>query len=145
MLRARPSARPGGADHVCRSSGFCVDLIERKPLNHFLPGTPVLSFGTAGCGPACRFCQNFDISKSRETDVLADEAGPDALAEAAVRLGCPSVAFTSNDPVISREYAMDTADACHERGVRAVAVTAGYMCDEPRREFVSHLHSANVT
>ena len=127
-----------------RSSGFCVDPIEKKPLNHFLPGTPVLSFGTAGCNLACRFCQNWDISKSRDVDTLADEASPEALAEAAVRLGCRSVAFTYNDPVIFLEYAIDVADACRERDVRAVAVTAGYVNPEPGREFFSHMDAANV-
>ena len=114
-----------------RSSGFCVDPIEKKPLNHFLPGTAVLSFGTAGCNLACRFCQNWDISKSREIDRLADAAGPDDIAEAAVRLGCRSVAMTYNDPVIFLEYAVDVADACRARGIRAVAVTAGYLPDRP--------------
>ncbi len=127
-----------------RSSGFCVDPIEKKPLDHFLPGTPVLSFGTAGCNLACRFCQNWDISKSREMDTLADSASPDAIAQAALRLGCRSVAFTYNDPVIFLEYAMDVADACRARGVRAVAVTAGYMEPVPRAEFYRHIDAANV-
>jgi pyruvate formate lyase activating enzyme len=127
-----------------RSSGFCVDPIEKKPLNHFLPGTSVLSFGTAGCNLACRFCQNWDISKSREIDTLADAASPQAIAVAAERLGCRSVAFTYNDPVIFLEYAVDVADACRERGVKAVAVTAGYMSEEPRRELYRHMDAANV-
>jgi pyruvate formate lyase activating enzyme len=127
-----------------RSSGFCVDPIEKKPLNHFLPGTPVLSFGTAGCNLSCRFCQNWDISKSRELATLADAASPAAIAEAAADLGCASVAFTYNDPVIFIEYAMDTADACRERGIKAVAVTAGYMCPAPRVEFYEHMDAANV-
>ncbi len=127
-----------------RSSGFCVDPIEKKPLNHFLPGTAVLSFGTAGCNLACRFCQNWDISKSREVDTLADEASPEAIAEAAVRLGCRSVAFTYNDPVIFLEYAIDVADACRERGIRAVAVTAGYINPAPRAELFAHMDAANV-
>jgi pyruvate formate lyase activating enzyme len=127
-----------------RSSGFCVDPIEKKPLNHFLPGTPVLSFGTAGCNLACKFCQNWDISKSRETDTLADSASPEGLAQAAEQLGCRSVAFTYNDPVIFHEYAIDVAQACHERGVRTVAVTAGYVCEEPRAEFYRHIDAANV-
>ena len=127
-----------------RSSGFCVDPIEKKPLNHFLPGTPVLSFGTAGCNLACRFCQNWDISKSREIDTLADAATPEAIAEAAVALGCASVAFTYNDPTIFMEYAADVADACRARGINAVAVTAGYICPEPRRDFYAHIDAANV-
>ncbi len=127
-----------------RSSGFCVDPIEKKPLNHFLPGTSVLSFGTAGCNLACRFCQNWDISKSREIDTLADAASPETIADAAHRLGCRSVAFTYNDPVIFLEYAIDVADACHERGIKSVAVTAGYMNDRPRRDFYRHMDAANV-
>jgi pyruvate formate lyase activating enzyme len=127
-----------------RSSGFCVDPIEKKPLNHFLPGSSVLSFGTAGCNLACRFCQNWDISKSRELDTLADAASPESIAAAAVALGCASVAFTYNDPTIFLEYAADAADACRERGIRAVAVTAGYICAEPRAELYRHVDAANV-
>jgi pyruvate formate lyase activating enzyme len=127
-----------------RSSGFCVDPIEKKPLNHFLPGSSVLSFGTAGCNLACRFCQNWDISKSKEIDTLADAAAPETIARAAADLGCRSVAFTYNDPVIFLEYAADVADACHDLGIRAVAVTAGYVCPEPRRAFFSHIDAANV-
>lgn len=127
-----------------RSSGFCVDPIEKKPLNHFLPGTAVLSFGTAGCNLACGYCQNWSISKSREIDTLTDAASPRALAEAAERLGCDSIAFTYNDPVVFMEYAIDVADACRERGIKAVAVTAGYMCTEPRRELYRHMDAANV-
>ena len=127
-----------------RSSGFCVDPVEKKPLNHFLPGTPVLSFGTAGCNLACRFCQNWDISKSRETDTLMDRATPEAIAEAAAALGCRSVAFTYNDPVVFHEYAIDAAQACRARGIRAVAVTAGYVCPAPRAEFYRHMDAANV-
>jgi pyruvate formate lyase activating enzyme len=127
-----------------RSSGFCVDPIEKKPLNHFLPGTAVLSFGTAGCNLGCRFCQNWDISKSRETDTLADAAGPDEIADAAVRLGCRSVAFTYNDPVVFHEYAIDVAQACHARGIKTVAVTAGYHSAAARAEFYAHMDAANV-
>ena len=127
-----------------RSSGYCVDPIEKKPLNHFLPGTPVLSFGTAGCNLACRFCQNWDISKSREMDRLSDAASPDEIAGAALRLGCRSVAFTYNDPVIFHEYAIEVSQACRERGVRSVAVTAGYVCPAPRAEFYRHMDAANV-
>ncbi len=127
-----------------RSSGYCIDPIEKKPLNHFLPGTPVLSFGTAGCNLTCRFCQNWDISKSRELDTLADETPPERIARAAHALGCRSVAFTYNDPVIFLEYAIATAQACHALGVRAVAVTAGYVEDEPRRELFRHMDAANV-
>jgi len=127
-----------------RSSGFCIDPIEKKPLNHFYPGSSVFSFGTAGCNLACKFCQNWDISKSREMDTLMDQASPETIARSAVRLGCRSVAFTYNDPVIFAEYAMDAADACHEQGLAAVAVTAGYIHDQPRREFYAKMDAANV-
>ena len=127
-----------------RSSGFCVDPIEKKPLNHFLPGSAVLSFGTAGCNLACRFCQNWDMSKSREIDTLAASATPQAIADKACELGCRSVAYTYNDPVIFYEYARDTALACRERGVRSVAVTAGYISPGPREEFFSAVDAANV-
>ena len=127
-----------------RSSGFCVDPIEKKPLNQFLPGTPVLSFGTAGCNLTCKFCQNWDISKSREIDTLADAAAPETLAEAALHLGCRSVAYTYNDPTIFLEYAIDVAKACHAVGVKSVAVTAGYMAPEAREEFYTYMDAANV-
>ncbi len=127
-----------------RSSGFCVDPIEKKPLNHFLPGTSVLSFGTAGCNLGCRFCQNWDISKAREFDRLSDAASPDAIAASAKRLGCHSVAFTYNDPVIFAEYAIEVAQACRAQGIKTVAVTAGYITDEARPEFYRAMDAANV-
>jgi pyruvate formate lyase activating enzyme len=127
-----------------RSSGFCVDPIEKKPLNHFYPGSSVLSFGTAGCNLACKFCQNWDISKSREMDTLADAASPERIAQAAAEMGCKSVAFTYNDPVIFAEYAMDVADACHAQGIQTVAVTAGYIHAAPRAEFYAKMDAANV-
>jgi pyruvate formate lyase activating enzyme len=127
-----------------RSSGFCIDPIEKKPLNHCLPGTPVLSVGTAGCNLTCKFCQNWDISKARALDRVQDLASPTAIAEAAVRSGCRSVAFTYNDPVIFLEYAVDVAQACRERGIRTVAVSAGYITAEPRIEFFRHMDAANI-
>lgn len=127
-----------------RSSGFCIDPIEKKPLYHFLPGTPVLSFGTAGCNLSCKFCQNWDMSKSREMDTLQQTASPETLADAALETGCRSVAFTYNDPAIFLEYAIDTAIACREKGIKSVAVTAGYFEPEPRAEFFSYMDAANV-
>ena len=127
-----------------RSSGYCVDPIEKKPLNHYLPGTPILSFGTAGCNLACKFCQNWDISKSREWHTLADAAAPNTIARAARQLGCRSVAYTYNDPAIFIEYAIDVATACREHDIKSVAVTAGYMMPEPRQEFYRYLDAANV-
>ena len=127
-----------------RSSGFCVDPVEKKPLNHFLPGTPILSFGTAGCNLTCKFCQNWDISKSREFNRLTSRASPAMIAEAAVQTGCRSVAFTYNDPVIFLEYAIDAARACQRRGIKTVAVTAGHICPDARREFFAHMDAANI-
>jgi pyruvate formate lyase activating enzyme len=127
-----------------RSSGFCIDPIEKKPLNHFLPGTPVLSFGTAGCNLSCKFCQNWDISKSREFDRMQAEASPDGIARTAKETGCRSVAYTYNDPVIFLEYAVDVAAACHERGIRNVSVTSGYITAAARDEFFSSMDAVNV-
>ncbi|NOZ08969.1 MAG: AmmeMemoRadiSam system radical SAM enzyme [FCB group bacterium] len=127
-----------------RSSGFCIDPIEKKPLNHFLPGTPILSFGTAGCNLTCKFCQNWDMSKSREMDLLQAEAAPEQIAAAAAALECRSVAFTYNDPVIFLEYAVDIARVCRERDIKSVAVTAGYINRPARSEFFAHMDAANV-
>jgi pyruvate formate lyase activating enzyme len=127
-----------------KSSGFCLDPIEKKPLNHFLPGSSVLSFGTAGCNLACKFCQNWDMSKSREMDTLSNKAMPEELAQACKKYGAQSIAFTYNDPVIFLEYAIDTAIACHELGIKSVAVTAGYISPKPREEFFSVIDAANI-
>ncbi|MGB1235986.1 MAG: AmmeMemoRadiSam system radical SAM enzyme, partial [Planktomarina sp.] len=131
-------------DTYGRSSGFCIDPIEKKPLNHFYPGTPVLSFGTAGCNLACKFCQNHDISKSSQQDMLASQASPTLIANAARNAGCKSVAYTYNDPVIFLEYATDISAACRERGVKNVAVTAGYLTDAARPEFFGAMDAANI-
>lgn len=127
-----------------RSSGFCIDPVEKKPLNHFYPGSSVFSFGTAGCNLACKFCQNWDISKSRDMDRLMDAASPDEIAATAQAHGCASVAFTYNDPVIFAEYAIDVAAACHARGIHTVAVTAGYITEGARGDFFSCMDAANV-
>ena len=127
-----------------RSSGFCLDPVEKKPLNHFLPGTSTLSFGTAGCNLGCKFCQNWDISKSKDFDKLSQEASPLTIAQAALRLQAKSIAFTYNDPVIFAEYAIDTAVECHKLGIKTIAVTAGYITPEARGEFYEHMDAANV-
>jgi len=139
-------AREGGVALTSygRASGFCIDPIEKKPLNHFYPGTPILSFGTAGCNLGCKFCQNWDISKAKEFDRLGSWASPDDAARAAAKHGCKSIAFTYNDPVIFAEYAIDSARAAHERGLKAVAVTAGYISPEARADFYEHIDAANV-
>jgi pyruvate formate lyase activating enzyme len=127
-----------------KATGFCIDPIEKKPLNHFHPGTSVLSFGTAGCNLGCKFCQNWDISKAREVERLSDSATPEGVARAAREAGCTSVAFTYNDPVIFAEYAVDTARACRAAGIKTVAVTAGYITEEARKDFYSVMDAANV-
>lgn len=127
-----------------RSSGFCIDPIEKKPLNHFYPGSPVLSFGTAGCNLSCKFCQNWDISKSRQMESLASSASPQQLAQTAEQLNCTSIAYTYNDPVIFHEYAIDVAQASKEKNINAVVVTAGYICPKPRVEFFSYMDAANI-
>ncbi|HEX3446222.1 MAG TPA: AmmeMemoRadiSam system radical SAM enzyme [Chthoniobacterales bacterium] len=139
-------AQDGGVNLTSygRASGFCIDPIEKKPLNHFYPGTSVLSFGTAGCNLGCRFCQNWDISKARVIDRVGEWASPDEVAEAALGSGCGGIAFTYNDPVIFAEYAIDCAQAAHERNIKTVAVTAGYINPEPRREFYAYMDAANV-
>ncbi len=127
-----------------RSSGFCIDPIEKKPLNHFLPGTPVLSFGTAGCNLTCKFCQNWDISKSRQMDTLAANASPKMLAQACLKTQARSIAYTYNDPVIFMEYAVDVAQACSDVGVKSIAVSAGFITEEPRLEFFKAMHATNI-
>ncbi|HEX7598162.1 MAG TPA: AmmeMemoRadiSam system radical SAM enzyme [Polyangia bacterium] len=127
-----------------RSTGLCVDPIEKKPLYHFLPGTPVLSFGTAGCNLACKFCQNWESTRSREVESLSTVASPIEIARAAQERSCPSVAMTYNDPVVFHEYAIAVAEACHELGIKAVAVSAGYVCAAPRAEFYGRMDAANV-
>lgn len=139
-------ARDGGVDLTSygRASGFCIDSIEKKPLNHFYPGTSVLSFGTAGCNLGCRFCQNWDISKARAHDKLQAHAAPERIAQAAHAASCKSIAFTYNDPVIFAEYAVDAAYAAHEQGIKTVAVTAGYINPRARERFFAPMDAANV-
>jgi len=127
-----------------RSSGFCIDPIEKKPLNHFYPGTSVFSFGTAGCNLTCKNCQNWEISKSRDDDSLSKGGRPSEIAKVAKQSGCKSVAFTYNDPVIFAEYALDVAAACREVGIRSVAVTAGYIHPKPARDFFPFMDATNV-
>ncbi|MBF0264228.1 MAG: AmmeMemoRadiSam system radical SAM enzyme [Gammaproteobacteria bacterium] len=127
-----------------RSSGFAVDPIEKKPLNHFYPGSSIYSFGTAGCNLTCKFCQNWDISKSRQMDKLMSHASPEQIAVNAKARNCSSVAYTYNDPIIFHEYAIDVAAACREQGLKSVAVTAGYICPEPRQEFFAQMDAVNI-
>jgi pyruvate formate lyase activating enzyme len=127
-----------------RSSGFCIDPIEKKPLSHFYPNTPVLSFGTVGCNLTCMYCQNWDISSNMQDDMMASTAPPSAIAKAAKHMSCKSVAFTYNDPIVFLEYACDTAAACQEIGLKTVAVTNGYINSEPRKEMFKNMDAVNV-
>jgi pyruvate formate lyase activating enzyme len=127
-----------------RSTGFCIDPIEKKPLHHFYPGSAVLSFGTPGCNLGCTFCQNWTMSRSRDVEAACAQANPESIAVAAKKHGCRSVAFTYNDPIIWAEYAIDTAKACHAAGIKTVAVTAGYITDTARADFFRHIDAANV-
>ncbi len=127
-----------------RSSGFCIDPIEKKPLNHFYPGTSVLSFGTAGCNLTCKFCQNHDISKAKYMDAMQDQASPGMIAKAAQAAGCASVAYTYNDPIIFLEYAVDVAHQCRIRGIKNIAVTAGYISQIAREEFFKEMDAVNI-
>jgi pyruvate formate lyase activating enzyme len=127
-----------------KSTGFAIDPIEKKPLNHFLPGTGVLSFGTAGCNLGCRFCQNWSISKAKLDDSQSLGASPDEVVELALRHNVPSLAFTYNDPVIWAEFAIDISRAARECGLKSVMVTAGYITPEARPEVYRYIDAANV-
>jgi pyruvate formate lyase activating enzyme len=128
-----------------RSTGFCLDPIEKKPLNHFYPGTAVLSFGTAGCNLACKYCQNWSISAAKALDAtIGDEGTPETIVAAAKATGAAGIAFTYNDPIIFAEYAIDCARAAHEVGLYTVAVTNGYIEPEAYAPFFSVMDAANV-
>lgn len=127
-----------------RPTGFAVDPIEKKPLSHFLPGTSVLSFGTAGCNLGCKFCQNWDISKNRLDDLQSFPVTPEEVVELALREGCPSIAYTYNDPVIFAEFVIDVARLARQAGIRNVLVTAGYVTPEARGELFEFIDAANV-
>ncbi len=127
-----------------RSTGFAVDPIEKKPLNHFLPGARVLSFGTAGCNLGCKFCQNWDISKAKIDQHASETTAPDEIVELALRAGCRGIAYTYNDPVIWAEFAVDVARAAHDAGLVNVFVTAGYVTREARAEVFAHMDATNV-
>ena len=123
----------------------CVDPVEKKPLNHFYPGSSVFSFGTIGCNLGCKFCQAWSITKSRTMFAhLTSPASPRQIAEAAQRLGCRSVAFTYNEPVIWAEYAIDTARWCRRLGLKVIVVTAGYINAGARPLFFRDVDAVNV-
>ena len=127
-----------------KSTGFCIDPIEKKPLNHFLPGTPVLSFGTSGCNLGCKFCQNWDISKSKEIQKMSQEALPEDIVHAAKKSNCRSLAFTYNDPTTWAEYVIDTAKIARQEGIKTIAVTAAYINPQSRKELYQNIDAANI-
>lgn len=127
-----------------RPTGFAIDPVEKKPLNHFLPGTHILSFGTAGCNLGCRFCQNWSISKARLDTVDALYAEPDEVVELAKKYHLPSIAYTYNDPVIYAEYVVDISKIAREEGLKNVMVTAGYIDKNARKEVYKYIDAANV-
>lgn len=132
------------ADTFARGVGFAVDPVEKKPVYHFYPGSSVFSFGTPGCNLACVFCQNWGMSRGTPDPNAPALATPEVIASKALSLHCKSVAFTYNDPTIWAEYAIATAEACHDVGLQTIAVSAGYISPEPRREFYAQMDAANI-
>jgi pyruvate formate lyase activating enzyme len=125
-------------------TGFAVDPIEKKPLNHFLPGTGILSFGTAGCNLGCKFCQNWTMSKARLDELNAYNVSPDGVVALAKKHHTPSIAYTYNDPTIFGEYVIDISRLAREEGIRSVMVTAGYIDKQARKEVYQYIDAANV-
>jgi len=127
-----------------RPTGFAIDPIEKKPLYHFLPGSEILSFGTAGCNLSCQFCQNWTMSKAKMDDLNALHATPDNVITLAKKHKVPSIAFTYNDPVVFAEYAMDISKLAREENIKSVMVTAGYIDKEARKDVFKYIDAANV-
>jgi pyruvate formate lyase activating enzyme len=121
-----------------------IDPIEKKPLSHFLPGTRVFSMGTAGCNMGCFFCQNWDISKSRADQVNSTYVPPEDVVSLAIRYGCPSIAFTYNEPTIWGEYVIDICQAAREKGIRTVMVSNGYVTREAFHDIYDYIDAANI-
>ncbi len=121
-----------------------IDPIEKKPLNHFLPGTRVFSMGTAGCNMGCFFCQNWDISKSHADQVNSTRLAPEEVALLAIHSGCPSIAFTYNEPTIWGEYVIDICAAAKEYGLTTVMVSNGYITREAFHDIYDHVDAANI-
>jgi pyruvate formate lyase activating enzyme len=121
-----------------------IDPVEKKPLNHFLPGTRIFSMGTAGCNMGCFFCQNWDISKSRADQVRSSHVPPEDVVSLAIEHGCPSIAFTYNEPTIWGEYVIDICRAAHQRGLNTVMVSNGYITREAFHDVYDHVDAANI-
>ncbi len=127
-----------------RPTGFAIDPIEKKPLNHFLPGSTILSFGTAGCNLGCKFCQNWSISKAKLNSVHSQFASPAEVINIAIKHKTPSIAFTYNDPVIFGEYVIDISKLAREQNINSVMVTAGYIDKNARKEVFEFIDAANI-
>ncbi len=127
-----------------RPTGFAVDPIEKKPLNHFYPGSNVLSFGTAGCNLGCKFCQNWSISKAKLDDENSAAASPEEVVRLAKMYNSPSIAFTYNDPTIFGEYVIDISKIARAEGINSVMVTAGFIDKNARKDVYKYIDAANV-
>ena len=127
-----------------RPTGFAIDPIEKKPLNHFLPGSKILSFGTAGCNLGCKFCQNWTISKARMDDSNSFYASPEDVVQLAKKQKVHSIAFTYNDPTIFGEYVIDISKIAREEKIKSVMVTAGYIDKQARKDVYKYIDAANV-
>ena len=127
-----------------KPTGFAIDSVEKKPLNHFLPGTNILSFGTAGCNLGCKFCQNWSMSKAKLDDLHSLDVSPEGVVELAKSYDTPSIAFTYNDPTIFGEYVIDISKIAREEGIKSVMVTAGYIDKEARKDVYKYIDAANV-
>jgi pyruvate formate lyase activating enzyme len=127
-----------------KPTGFAIDPIEKKPLNHFWPGSNILSFGTAGCNLGCKFCQNWSISRAKLNDNNSLTASPEDVVMLAKKYNVPSIAYTYNDPVIFGEYVIDISKIAHEEGINSVMVTAGYIDKNARKEVFRNIDAANV-
>ncbi len=121
-----------------------VDPVEKKPLFHFLPGTPILSIATVGCNLHCRNCQNWEISQANPEDTPAAFCPPERLVQLTREQACPSIAYTYTEPIIYYEYTYDSAKLAREAGMRNVLVTAGYVNEEPWRQLLEYVDAANI-
>lgn len=127
-----------------KSTGFAIDPIEKKPLNHFLPSTGILSFGTVGCNLGCLFCQNWNISKAKDLEKKSIDAGAQQIVQLAKKYNCPSIAITYNDPTIIGEFVIDIAKEAKKEGIHTVLVTAGYITESARPQVYKNISAANV-
>ncbi|SBW11535.1 Radical SAM domain protein [uncultured Alphaproteobacteria bacterium] len=143
--RCGARANVGGRLHLLtwgRSSGFCIDPVEKKPFAHVLPGSASLSFGGFGCNLSCACCQNWEISRTRGAHGPVHRAAD--IAAAARREGCRSVAITYNEPLIALEWASEVAAAARAEGLRVLGVSAGYLAEAARPEFFACFDAVNL-